>query len=155
MITATVQKQIAEAMKARDEIRLSTLKLLSSELHNQKIAKQKDLTQEEELEVVRHEAKKRKDAIEALRQAQGKPTSSGTNMDERIKKEEKELAILEEYLPQQMSDSELEKLVNESISQTKAGGIEDMGKVMGAVMKKASGQVDGGRVSQLVKEKLS
>ena len=67
MILDTVNKQIAEAMKAKDEIRLSTLKLLLSALHNAKIDKRGDLTEEEELEIVRREAKKRKDAVEAYK----------------------------------------------------------------------------------------
>ena len=154
MITDSIGKRITEAMKARDEIRLSTLKLLSSELHNQKIAKQKDLTQEEELEVVRREAKKRKDAIDiyekVLRQNSGQAGAK-----DRADKEKKELEILQEFLPAQLSDEVLVGIVDEAIKQIGANSMADMGKVIGFVMKKASGQVDGGRVSQLVKEKLS
>lgn len=154
-ITNKIQSLIADALKANDEIRLSTLRMLSSAFNYERIAKMHDLSDDEELEVVKKEAKKRKDAIDALRQAQGKQTSSGSNMDEKIKKEEAELKILEEFLPQQMSDEEIEKIVAEAIAATGASDMKDMGKVIGFVMGKVDkSRVDGGRVSQIVKEKL-
>lgn len=90
MISDTISQKIAEAMKARDEIRLSTLRLLSSALNYERIAKQHELSEEEELQVVRKEAKKRKDAIEAYKKAEA---------FDRADKESKELVILEEFLP--------------------------------------------------------
>ena len=146
MIGDTINQKIAEALKAKDEIRLSTLRLLSSALNYEFIAKQHKLSKEEELVVVGREAKKRKDAIEAYEKAGA--------MD-RAEKEKKELLILEKYLPAQMADEELTKLVEEAISQTGATTIADMGKVMGAVMAKVQGRADGGRASSLVKQKLS
>ena len=154
MISDTITQKIGEVMKLKDEIRLSTLRLLSSALSYEFIAKQHVLTGEEELAVVRREVKKRKDAIEALQQAQGKHTTSGSNMDERIKKEEAEMAILEEYLPAQMPDEELIKIVNEAILTMGATSMADMGKVMGVVVPKVAGRADGGRISKLVSEKL-
>ena len=146
MITDTIQKQITEAMKARDEIRLSTLKLLSSFLHNAKIDKRGELTEEEEIVVVKKEAKKRKDAIEIYERVGEK---------ERAEREKKELAILETYLPQEMGDEELEKIVEATINELGAKSLADMGRLMGAVMGKVGGQADGTRVSAMVKEKLS
>lgn len=146
MITDTITKQIGEAMKAGDKIRLSTLQLLSSALNYEFIAKQHKLSAEEELVVIRREAKMRKDAIEAYEKAGAK---------ERADKEKQELAILEEYLPAQMSDEELTKIVDEAIAQTGAKGMADMGKAIGAVMAKAAGRVEGGRVSALVKTRLT
>jgi len=146
MIADTINQKIAEALKARDEIRLSTLRLLSSALNYEFIAKQHKLSEEEELVVVGREAKKRKDAIEAYEKAGAK---------DRAEKEKKELTILEKYLPEQMKDEELTKLVEEAISLTGATTIADMGKVMAAVMSKVQGRADGGRVSSLVKQKLS
>lgn len=146
MIADTITQKISEAMKARDEIRLSTLRLLSSALNYEFIAKQHKLSEEEELVVVAKEAKKRKDAIEAYEKAGAK---------DRAEKEQKELLILEEYLPEQMSDAELIGLVDEAISETGAKAITDMGRVMAAVMSKVQGRADGGRVSTQVKEKLS
>lgn len=102
MISDTINQKIAEALKAHAEIRLSTLRMLSSALNYEFIAKQHKLSEEEELVAVRREAKKRKESIEALRQAQGKPTSSGTDQSAKIEREQKELKILEEFLPAQI-----------------------------------------------------
>ena len=146
MISDSITDKIGEAMKAKDEIRLSTLRLLSSALNYEKIARQHDLSEEEELEVVRREAKKRKDAIEAYKKA---------NAQDRVDKESKELTILEEYLPAQMKDNELEKIVEEVIAQMNVISMNDMGKVMGAVMQKVKGHADGTKVSALVKAKLN
>lgn len=133
-------------MKARDEVRLSTLKMLSSALNYEKIEKMHDLSEEEELTVVMREAKQRRDSIEAYEKA---------GATDRADKEKAELAILEEYLPAQMSDDELGKLVDEAIAQTGATSMADMGKVIGVVMGKAQGKVDGARVSSVAKAKLS
>lgn len=146
LIADTITQKIGEAMKARDEIRLSTLRMLASALNYEFIAKQHKLSDEEELAVVRHEAKMRKDAIEAY-------TKAGAT--DRAEKEVKELKILEEYLPAQMEDSELEKLVEEALVQTGAKAVSDMGKVIGMVMAKTKGRVEGSRVSMLVKARLS
>ncbi len=146
MIADKIQQMIGEAMKAHDEIRLSTLRLLSSAFNYEFIAKQHKLSEEEELAVVRREAKKRKEAIEAYKKA---------GATERAEKEKKELVILQEFLPPEMSDEELVKLVDQTISETGAKTMADMGKVIGAVMGKTSGRVEGGRVSELVKNKLS
>src|SRR3989304_8048824 len=134
MIADTITQKIAEAMKARDEIRLSTLRLLSSALNYEFIAKQHKLSEEEELVVVAKEAKKRKDAIEAYEKAGAK---------DRAEKEQKELLVLEEYLPEQMSDAELTGIVDEAISETGAKAITDMGRVMAAIMSKVQGRADG------------
>jgi len=146
MIATTITGKIGEAMKAHDEVRLSTLRMLSSALNYEQIAKQHELTEEEELVVVRKEAKKRKDAIEAYTQA---------NAPDRAAKEAAELKILQEYLPAEMNDADLEKLVTEAIAQTGATQMSDMGKVIGLVMGKAEGKADGSRVSAMVKAKLT
>ena len=147
MITGTIQKKINEAMKKGEEIRLSTLRLLSAALTNAEIEKKREkLTKEEELAVVKREAKKRRDAIEIYEKAGEK---------ERAEKEKKELEILKEYLPKEMGDKELETIVQETIKQLNAKSMADMGKVMGAVMGKTKGQADGNRVSEVVKRKLA
>ena len=146
MITDTITQKIAEAMKVKDEIRLSTLRMLSSALNYEFIAKQHKLSEEEEIVVVRKEVKKRNDAIEAYKKA-------GAN--DRAEKEAAEKKILEEYLPAQMPDEELEKLVDEAINQTGAKTMQDMGKVIGMVMGKAAGKADGSKVAELVKQKLT
>jgi uncharacterized protein YqeY len=146
MIADTITKQIGEAMKARDEIRLSTLRMLSSALNYEFIAKQHKLSEEEEIAVVRREVKKRNDAIEAYQKA---------GATDRVEKETAEKKILEGYLPAQMPDEELEKLVDEAINQTGAKTIQEMGKVIGVVMGRAAGKADGSKVAELVKKKLT
>src|SRR3972149_11080394 len=111
MIADTITSKIAQALKAREEIRLSTLRLLSSALNYEFIAKQHKLSEEEELVVVRREINKRKDAIEAYEKA---------GATDRAEKEKKEKEILEEYLPEQMADAELEKIVDEGVKETGA-----------------------------------
>ncbi|MBU2036470.1 GatB/YqeY domain-containing protein [Patescibacteria group bacterium] len=145
MIADTITQKIGEALKAKQEIRLSTLRLLSSALNYEFIAKQHKLDKEEEIVVVRKEAKKRKEAIEAYEKA---------GATDRAQKEQKELEILQEFLPPEMSEEELEKIVIETILKTNSSSISDMGKVIGIVMGKVKGTVEGSRVSLLVKEKL-
>ena len=146
MIAQDISHMIAEAMKARDEIRLSTLKMLSSALNYEKIAKQHDLNDEEEMVVVRREAKKRTDAIEVYNKAEAV---------DRAEKEAKELEVLKTFLPPDISDEDLAKIVEESITQIGAVAISDMGKVMGVVMSKTNGAADGKKVADLVKSKLT
>lgn len=146
MLVPNISKMIAEAMKAHDEIRLSTLRLLSSALNYEFIAKQHVLTEEEEIVVVKHEAKKRKEAIEAY-------TKAGAL--ERAEKEQKELTILQEFLPPEMPDEEIEKVVNETVKEMNVSTIAEMGKVMGMVMGKLKGKADGNRVKEFVQKALS
>ena len=146
MISNTLSNQINKALKEKDETRLSTLRLLSSELHNAEIDKKGDLTKDEEILIVRKEAKKRKDAIEAYRKAGAKG---------RAEQEKKELEILQEYLPKELSDEDQGKIVDAAIQESGVKDIKDMGKVMGLAMGKTKGQADGGRVSEIVKRKLS
>lgn len=156
MISNSINQKIAEALKAKDEVRLSTLRMLSSALNYEYIAKQHKLSDEEEIVVVKREAKKRQDAIEALRQAQSKSSSSDpATLKKRLEQEERELEILKEYLPKEMDEGELEKLVDEAISKTQAKELKDMGKVIGMVMGEAKGKANGSKVAQIVKSKLS
>jgi uncharacterized protein YqeY len=145
MIAQTLQQKIGESMKAHNEIRTSTLRLLLSALNYEKIDKQHDLNDEEELVVIRREAKKRKEAIEMYTKA-GAP--------DRAAKEAEELKILQEYLPPDVGEEELTKLVDEAVAQIKPAGMQDMGKVIGFVKGKAP-NADGGKIAELVKGKLA
>lgn len=149
MIANTLTQKIGEAMKAHDTIRLSTLRMLSSAFNYEKIEKQHELNDEEELSVIRKEAKKRKEAIEAYEKVANKES-----VKDRLDQEIKELVILQEYLPPEISKEEIEKLVNVAISELGVTQISDMGKVIGFVKSKASG-VDGSTLAELVKQKLS
>lgn len=146
MITQDLPKLIGEAMKKREDLRLLTLRLLSSALNYERIEKMRQLTQEEEFAVVRREIKKRKDSVEIFQKA-GDTTRS--------EKELSEIAILEEFIPKALDNDEVLKIIDEAISETGATSIKDMGRVIGLVMKKSEGRVDGGVVSGLIKEKLS
>ena len=144
MIAQTLQQKIGEALKAGARTRLETLKMLSSAFNYKKIELQHELTDEEELAVVQKEAKQRRDSIEAYKKA-------GAN--DLANKEEEELKILQEYLPPEMSEEELAKLVDEAIASTGAKSLSEIGKVIGAVKAKAP-NVDGGKIAGLVKSKL-
>lgn len=144
MISQNIQKLIGEAMKAHDAVRLSTLRMLSSAFGYEKIEKQHELDDSEELVVIRKQAKQRKDSIEAYKKA--------GSLD-RSEQEEAELKILQEFLPPEMDESKLIKLVDEAISSTGAKSMADMGKVIGAVKIKAP-SVEGGKIAELVKQKL-
>lgn len=146
LIAEDIKTQIRDAMKARDKVRLSTLKMLSSEIHNAEIDKGDTLTSEEEMEIVKKEAKKRRDAIDAYKKAKNK---------EKSEQESDELEILKDFLPEELSDDELEKIVTEAIAETEALTMQDMGKVMALSMDKAAGRADGKKVSSLVKAKLN
>lgn len=151
MISNKMQELIGLALKADDKVRLSTLRMLESAFNYERIAKQHVLTADEEIDVIKREAKKRKDAIEAYSKVTGEGIGRAK---EKRENEEKELKVLEEYLPKQLSDEELAKMVDDAIKTTSASQMSDMGKVIGIVMGKAKGSVEGGRVSQMVKTKL-
>lgn len=144
MITPNLQKMIGEAMKARDQVRLSTLRMLSSAFNYEKIEKKADLTEEEEIAVIRKQAKQRKDSIEAYKKA---------GSTDRAESESAELAILQEFLPPEMDENELKKLVSEAVAAVGAKTMADMGKVIGFVKGKAP-SADGGKIAELVKASL-
>lgn len=145
MLFEQIQKDLKNAQLARDEIKVSALRLLLSEIKNAEIQKGAVLSDADIIAVCQREAKKRKEAILAFR-------SGGR--EEAAVKEEKELEILSGYLPQQMEVGELTKIVEEAIKETGANSIADMGKVMGVAMNRVKGQADGGMISSLVKERL-
>lgn len=144
MIIDTLNQKIIDAMKAKDEVRLSTLKLLSSAIHNYQID-HREMTDEEELNVVKKEAKQRKDAIEAYIKG---------GLQEKADKEASELKVLKEFLPVELTDQELQTFIDEAIAESGAKEIKDMGKVIGLVMTKSNGNADGGRVAAIARQKL-
>ena len=149
MIIDKINQDITEAMKNKDEMRLSTLRLLKSAIHNWQIAKQateKEPQDADILQVVQKEIKSRKDSVEMYRKG---------GRGELAQKEEREIAILEKYLPEQVNPEEIRVKVKEIIKETGASGPQDMGKVMGPVMSEFKGKTDGGTVSSIVKEELS
>lgn len=145
MITESINQLIADALKSRDELRLLTLRLLSSALNYEKIAKQHDLSEDEEMIIVRREVSKRRDAIEAYEKA---------GADDRAEKEKKELEILRGFLPPEISNEDLERVVEESINALSAQSLSEAGKVIGLVVSKVKGAADGKRISEFVRAKL-
>ena len=145
MLIDDLQNKMIGAMKGGDKARADIYRNLLSEIKNAKIDNP-DMSGEDEVAVIRKEVKKRKDAIEAYNNA---------GRGDRAAEEEAELKILQEFLPAEMSDSELQSLVHEVIIYLKAEGMADMGKVMGEAMKRVQGKASGDRVSAIVKEKLT
>ncbi len=143
-----IKKDLITSLKAKEENRVSVLRMLQSAIKNKEIElkKREGLSDEEIGQVVASEAKKRNDSIESFK-------SGGR--DELAAKEEKELEILKNYMPEQMSEEEVGKIVGKVIADTRAASAADFGKVMGKVMAELKGKADGNLVSKLVKEKLS
>lgn len=146
MLTDKINLNLREAQLARDEIKVSTLRLLLSEIKNAQIAKGENLSDQDIILVIQREVKKRQEAAAGFRQG---------GREEQAQIEEKERAILQSFLPVQISNEELTKLVEDSINEVGAKTLAEMGKVMGTVMGKVQGRADGGTVSALVKERLS
>jgi uncharacterized protein len=145
MISNTIQSQIQDAMKAKDELRVSTLKMLYSALNYAKIELQHELTEDEEMAIVGKEIKKRSDAISAYEKA---------NAPDRAEKEKQERLILREFLPPLMSDDEVDQVVQEVIVETGATGLKDMGTVISAVQEKVGLRAEGPTIAKFARAKL-
>ncbi len=141
-----IQEDLKQSMISRDETKVSTLRMLISELNNFRISKGEDLSESDIISVVQKEVKKRREASLAFKNG---------GRDESSKQEEKEAAILEGYLPAQMSDEELSEIITQVISETGAVGMSDMGKVMGLLKEKVGASADPSKMSQIVRGKLN
>ena len=149
MLKDKIQEDMKAAMIAKDEEKLSTIRMLKSALQYYEINKggaDYSATDEDVLDVVGKEIKKRRESID-LYEKGGRPDLA--------EKEKRELEVLQGYLPEQMSEEEVSKLVEEAVSSTGASGMQDMGKVMGVLMPKVKGKADAGLVSNLVIAKLT
>ncbi len=134
------------ALKAGDRTRLSTLRLLTSDLHNRRIELGRDLTDEEAMEILSRALKKRREAEEQYAKA---------GREDRAAAEAAEGAVIEEYLPERLGVAALDALIDEAVTATGASTAKDMGKVMGWLMPRVKGRADGAEVSRKVKERLS
>jgi uncharacterized protein YqeY len=141
-----IEDEIKEAMKARDAERRDALRLIVNALKSSEKELQRPLSDEEELQVLQRERKRRVEAAEAFR--------SGGHED-RAEAEERELAILEEFMPEPLSEDEIEDIVDDAIAEVGATSMADLGRVMADVMPQIAGRADGSVVSQLVREKLA
>lgn len=139
-----ISQDLVSAQKGRDEVAVSTLRMVLADIKNAQIAKGGELVETETVEVIQKSAKRHRESIEAYKKAQRM---------ELVEKEAAELSILEKYLPTPLSEDEIGKIVDEVIS---AGGNEGhVGRIMGQVMGKLKGQADGSLVSEIVKKKLN
>ncbi|MCP2728709.1 GatB/YqeY domain-containing protein [Limnofasciculus baicalensis] len=145
-----ISEDIKTAMKAKDKIRLETVRSIKKLILEKEVSLrpsgQDTLTETQEMEVLSQLAKQRRDSIEQYRKAK---------RDDLADLEAQELAILEEYLPEQLSDEEIITVVDEIIAQTGVVSVKQMGKVMGPVMEKLKGRADGQKIQAIVKAKLS
>jgi len=148
MTKQQLKDELKQAMLAKDSEKTSTLRMTISALGYYEIEKGGagyEATEEDVETVLQKQAKQRRDSIEQFKAG---------NRPELAEKEAKELELLESYLPKQMDEEEVKKLVDEAVAQTGATTQADMGKVMGALMPKVKGKADGGLVSKIVREKL-
>ena len=144
-----LQEELKESMKTKDEIRTSVIRMLLSAINYYEIQKGGagyTATDEDVLSVIQKEIKQHRDSIEQFKNA---------GRQELVDKEQKELEILQIYLPEQMGEEEVKKIVEEVVAETGAKTIQDMGKVMGALNAKIKGKADMGTVSAIVREKLT
>lgn len=142
MIKAQIQSQLKDAMKARDSVKLETLRFLLSELKYAQIALQHELTEEEELQVLTKEVKKRTDAVQLFKDS---------GRDQLVMEEEAKLVFIRSFLPAQLSQAELEQIVDQVIATVPD---RSFGTVMKEVVLKTKGKADGKTISSLVKAKL-
>ncbi|MBI5413238.1 GatB/YqeY domain-containing protein [Candidatus Peregrinibacteria bacterium] len=142
-----MNSDLLNAMKAKEEIKVGTLRMLKAAVMKFEVsgAEKKDATDDEVIQIIKKEAKQRKDSIDAYTKG-GRPEAAA--------KEEAEMKILESYLPAQMGEDELKAAISRIIGQVGATSKADFGKVMGAVTKELKGKADGQRISKLVGEVL-
>ena len=141
-----IQKDMYKAMKEKEKERINALRNIIGKLKYRYIDKRDKLTEQEEIKVIQSLAKQRRESIEIYKQG-------GRN--DLVETETKELSIIEEYLPQAMSEEEVRRLVRETVKETGAESMSDLGKVMPLVMKKGAGKVDGKIAQEILRELLS
>ncbi|AFS00188.1 GatB/YqeY domain-containing protein [Lentilactobacillus buchneri] len=135
-----------DAMKARDKVRLGVIRGIKAQVMNAKVADgNHDLTEDQINDIIMKEIKQQKESLEEFQKADRKDLAE---------EQEAKLKIAEEYAPKQLSEAEVEKIVQETISQVGAESMADFGKVMGAIMPKVKGQADGSVINKLVKQQL-
>lgn len=134
------------AMRAKDRERLTTIRMIKATIQNEEIAKGSALDADEELAILSREKKQRLESLTEFKKA---------DRDDLVQKIESEIEIVDQYLPEQLSEEEVKDLVNETIAEVGAESMKDMGQVMSAVMPKTLGKAEGSLVSQYVKDILS
>jgi uncharacterized protein YqeY len=141
-----MDQEMILAVKAKDKLRLSALRMLKSGLHNREIDLKRELNEAEFLQLLSAMVKQRKDSIEQF--------EKGGRTD-LVEKEETELKVIQEFMPTPMSETELDAMIAEAIRETGASSVRDMGKVMATLMPEVTGKADGKMVGEKVKARLS
>ncbi|MCX7990508.1 MAG: GatB/YqeY domain-containing protein [Proteobacteria bacterium] len=141
----SIEDAMKSALKAKDDLKLQTLRFLLAQIKNKEIDLRRELKDDEIFKVIQTLVKQRKEGIEIFEKA---------GRTELLEKERKELEILESYLPKMLTDQEIEKITEDIIKELGATGQKDFGRVMKAVMSKVAGMADGGKVNEIVKKKL-
>jgi uncharacterized protein YqeY len=141
-----IENELKEAMRERDNDRRDALRLILASLRSAEKELQRPLADQEELQVLQRERKRRVEAEEAFRTA-GREDQADT--------EDYELEVLEEFMPEPLSEAELEEIIDDAIAENGATSLRDLGRVMADVMPQVAGRADGSEVSQLVREKLA
>ena len=141
-----IEDELKDAMKARDAERRDALRLILNSLKSSQKELQRPLSEEEELQVLQRERKRRVEAAEAFR-------SGGR--EEQAAAEDFELEVLEEFMPEPLSEDEIDEIVDDVIAEVGATSMADLGRVMADVMPQIAGRADGSQVSQIVREKLA
>jgi uncharacterized protein YqeY len=145
-LIARIEQELKTAMRARDQERTDALRLTLASLRSAEKEVQRPLKEDEELHVLQRERKRRVEAAEAFREG---------GRDEQASKEERELEIIQEFMPEPVDEDELERIIDDAIAETGATSLRDLGRVMADVMPQVAGRADGSVVSQLVREKLA
>lgn len=141
-----ITQDMKKAMKSKEKDRMQVLRLLRSDLKKAKIDKRGDFTEEDAQQVINKAAKNRRESIESYKKG---------DRQDLVEEEQKELEVIEEYLPERMSDDEIKEIIDQVIEETGASGMQDMGKVMGTIMPKVRGKADGSKVQAIVRSKLA
>lgn len=141
-----IEEELKMAMRARDQERTDVLRLTLASLRAAEKEVQRPLKEDEELHVLQRERKRRLEAAEAFR--------AGAR-EEQAAKEERELEVIQEFMPEPVDEVELERIIDDAIAETGATSLRDLGRVMADVMPQVAGRADGSVVSQLVREKLA
>ena len=145
-LSETIVKDMTTAMKEQDKFKLSVLRMLKSSLQLEKISKNHDLSDEEVIAVIKKQVKMRKDSKEEY-EKYGKT--------EEVENLNKEVEVLSVYLPEELSEDEIKKVLDEIFDELKPESMKDMGKVMKEATARFAGRADGSLVSNLVKERLN
>jgi len=145
-IKKKIESEMILAAKAKDKLKLSALRMIKTAMHNKEIDLKRELNETEMLQLLSSLAKQRNDSIDQFKKG---------GRTDLVDKEEAELGIIQGFMPEQMTEKDVEEEIGNAIAEVGATGVKDMGKVMKVLMPKVTGKADGKLVSELVKKKLS